>query len=191
MNGKINLITKRFFICLIAFLVGISLTLYHSPSQAEKTSATYDDVVAGFIINMLSFVEWPEGPFPGKNSPIKVAILKRDDLYLSMTNMAGNKRGEQKIEIRRVSDGAGLEGFHVVCISHDNLKGASKIIRQLTGKATLIIGDMQGFAEAGGMINFYLKKGRVRFEVNPGAAKKAGLKISSELLKLARIVGER
>ncbi len=191
MNGKRNLITKHCFIYLIAFLVGISVTLYHSTPHAEETSATYDDVLAGFIINMLSFVEWPEGSFPEKNSPIKVAVLNRQDLYLSMADMVENKRGKQKIEIRKVSDTKGLEKFNVVFISHENLKGASAIIKRLTHRPTLIVGDMKGFAETGGMINFYLNKGRVRFEINPVASKKAGLKISSELLKLARIAGER
>ncbi|MBZ0094323.1 MAG: YfiR family protein [Sulfuricella sp.] len=38
------------------------------------------------------------------------------------------------------------------------------------------------------MVNFYLEQNKVRFEINNEAAGRAGLKVSSQLLKLARIV---
>jgi len=40
-------------------------------------------------------------------------------------------------------------------------------------------------------INFYQEQNKVRFEINPAAARRAGLKISSQLLRLARIVAEQ
>jgi hypothetical protein len=52
----------------------------------------------------------------------------------------------------------------------------------------LIIGEWPGFARNGGMINFYLEKEKVRFEVNRQAITTAGLSISSDLLNLSRIV---
>jgi hypothetical protein len=39
------------------------------------------------------------------------------------------------------------------------------------------------------MINFTVAENKVQFEINVGAAERAGLKISSKVLKLARIVG--
>jgi hypothetical protein len=48
---------------------------------------------------------------------------------------------------------------------------------------------MDRFGERGGVIRFRTEKNRIRLEINLGAAARARLKISSELLKLARIVG--
>jgi len=40
----------------------------------------------------------------------------------------------------------------------------------------------------GGMVSFVIEAKRVRFQINRGAAEHAGLRISSKLLALARIV---
>jgi hypothetical protein len=50
------------------------------------------------------------------------------------------------------------------------------------------VADQEGFARAGGTANFFRADNRIRFEINPLAAKKAGLKISSRLLRLAKVV---
>jgi len=52
----------------------------------------------------------------------------------------------------------------------------------------LTIGDTKGFAQQGVIINFYIKDEKVRFEINVDAAKRANLKISAKLLRLAKIV---
>jgi len=50
------------------------------------------------------------------------------------------------------------------------------------------VADQEGFAKAGGIANFFRAENRIRFEINPRAAQKAGLKISSRLLRLAKVV---
>jgi hypothetical protein len=61
----------------------------------------------------------------------------------------------------------------------------------LEGSYILTIGDTEGFGEKGVMINFIIRDNKVRFEINPEAARRAGLTISSKLLSLATIVHSR
>jgi hypothetical protein len=50
---------------------------------------------------------------------------------------------------------------------------------------------MSGFLESGGAINFIIKDEKVCFEINNAAAKRAGLEIRSQLLRLAqRIISD-
>jgi hypothetical protein len=49
----------------------------------------------------------------------------------------------------------------------------------------LTVSDMPHFVARGGMIEFVAQPSNVRFEVNRAAAERAGLSLSSELLKLA------
>ena len=49
----------------------------------------------------------------------------------------------------------------------------------------LTIGESPDFLREGGIINLLLVGRRVRFEVNPDAAARAGLRLSSQLLQLA------
>jgi len=53
------------------------------------------------------------------------------------------------------------------------------------------VADSGGFAEAGVLINFYTTSDTVRFEINETAVDRSGLKISSKLFKLAKVVEAR
>ena len=59
------------------------------------------------------------------------------------------------------------------------------ILSALGTSAILTVSDMPGFTRGGGMIQFVIDGNRVRFEINLAAAKRAGLNLSSQLLKLA------
>ena len=64
----------------------------------------------------------------------------------------------------------------------------SQIKESLKGKCVLTIGETEGFAQTGGVINFTLEENKVRFEINVDAAERSHLKISSKLLALAKVV---
>ena len=68
---------------------------------------------------------------------------------------------------------------------------ADRILRGLKGTSTLTVGETPGFAGLGGIVNLTVEGNKVHFEVNPLAAERAGLKISSKLLSIAKIVGEQ
>jgi hypothetical protein len=50
----------------------------------------------------------------------------------------------------------------------------------------LTVGESPDFVRQGGIINFILEEGKVRFEIDPANAERARLRISSRLLRLAR-----
>ena len=52
----------------------------------------------------------------------------------------------------------------------------------------LTVGESLDFIQQGGLIRFYLDGGTVRFEINRDGAERAGVRISSRLLQLARLV---
>ena len=63
-----------------------------------------------------------------------------------------------------------------------------RILSHTDSKPILTIGDTNGYAAAGVLINFYTSGETVRFEMNESAIERSGLKVSARLLKLARIV---
>ena len=67
---------------------------------------------------------------------------------------------------------------------------AARIVKGLKGSSTLTVGETEGFATLGGIINLTVEENKVHFEVNLLAANRAGLKISSKLLSMAKIVKE-
>ncbi len=65
------------------------------------------------------------------------------------------------------------------------------ILSKIKGLPILTVAESSNFCQSGGIVNFILVKNKVRFEINVDAAKRTGMKISSKLLKLSKIIKER
>jgi hypothetical protein len=63
-------------------------------------------------------------------------------------------------------------------------------LERLKGQSVLTVSDLEQFSQAGsgGMISFFRQQNNVKFEINLDNAEKAGLKISSKLLQVARVI---
>jgi hypothetical protein len=91
--------------------------------------------------------------------------------------------------LRRAGRPEELRASQIVFISASEHGQLPEILKRLEGAPTLTVAEMDDFAERGGVIRFRMEGDRVRLDINPSAAARARLRISSELLKLARIVG--
>ena len=145
---------------------------------------------AVFLFNFIQFTTWPETVFADGQSPIRIGVLG-DDPFAGALDAAvrGEKVRLRPIVIERYERLQEMRDCHVLFVSRSESKQAAAIIAALAGKPILTVGDMPDFARRGGMVNFYLEGQKLRFEINRAAARKGGLKLSSQLLGLARIVG--
>jgi hypothetical protein len=76
----------------------------------------------------------------------------------------------------------------VLFISASEDARLKSILAALDKSSLLTVSDVADFTKRGGMIQFVMDGGRIRFEVNLAAARQAGLNLSSELLKVASSV---
>jgi hypothetical protein len=65
------------------------------------------------------------------------------------------------------------------------MRGFTKMAKALSERHVLTVGETSDFTERGGILNFVIHDGRLRFEVNVAAAEAHHLKVSSKLLQLA------
>src|SRR4029077_10384351 len=108
-----------------------------------------------------------------------------DALTSSIPKEGGKSR---PVVVRRVQPGKEIRDCHVLYISSSERKTVGQIFSTLKGTNVLTVGEMSQFALNGGMVQFTLLDKQVQFEINLDAASDVGLKISSRLLALARIV---
>jgi hypothetical protein len=176
----------------IAILLGCVLLLAGAPSQAADRAPTEDEVKAAFLYSFAKFIEWPPDAFPGSGAPFVITTLG-DDAFAEILDAAlrGKTIRDRRLSVRRVARAEDVDASHILFIGDSEAEQLARILKQLDGAAILTVGDMDHFAERGGVVNFRTENNRVRFEINLAAAEKARLKISSQLLKLARIVGPR
>jgi hypothetical protein len=144
-------------------------------------------VKAAFLFNFAKFVEWPNGSFPDGNSPFLLAVIGKDPFGESLDSLKGKTVGNREIVIKRIADIDRLEKCHILFICDSEKDRLKPILRKAESAKMLTVSDLKGFCEAGGHIAFYLEENKLRFEINNEDAQRNGLKISSQLLKLAKI----
>jgi hypothetical protein len=144
---------------------------------------------AAMLYNLIRFVEWPDAAYADRQAPIVLCILGRDPLESSLTSTATQETASGRIVlVRQLQNVNDLRNCQVLYISSSERKTAEHIFSTLNGSFVLTVGEMTHFAADGGMVQFSLEEQRVHFNINLDAASKAGLKISSKLLEMAKIV---
>ena len=167
-------------------LFGAALAAVCASAQAAPP-AEYE-VKAAFIHNIAKFVEWPAATRTA--GPLKLCILGQSPFGSALDALQGKSIGNKVWEVLPAKPNTNLRECGVLFIAASESDNLSQILERLQGSPVLTMGDSDGYAAQGVMVNFYIEQNKVRFEINLGAASRAGLKISSQLLKLARIVAE-
>ena len=158
-------------------------------TQAQSPTAGEYQVKAAFLYNFAKFIEWPPSSFSDASAPLRICILGRDPFGEELRNITKEKMvNGHKLEVSQVPDLLPARSCHILFIASSETTQLKRIFESLQGSDSLTVGDTKGFIEQGGMINFVLENSRVQFEVNRKAAEQCGLKISSKLLSVARLV---
>ena len=159
------------------------------PARSQERDQKEMRIKAVFLFRFTQFVEWPPDAFPDHSSPLIIGILGKDPFGHLLEQIVQNEKvQDREIVVRRVADAEKAKECHVVFIGESDRDGYVELLRQKETHYVLTVSDTEGFAEQGGAINFYVEKNKIGFEVNTESLKKAGLKASSKLLRLARIV---
>ncbi len=177
---------------LFATLLALGGTAFAADLSHEARASEYQ-VKAAFIYNFAKFVEWPPDAVRTAEGGFVITILGEDPFGAILDDtLRGRTINAQRIIIRRAARAEDVRDSRIVFISDSERENLPRILKRLAGAAILTVGEMDHFAERGGIICFKTDdKDRIRLEINAAMAEQARLRISSELLKLARIVNER
>ena len=146
-------------------------------------------VKAAFLYNFAKFVEWPPEAFKTPKDPILVCVLGHNPFGNALEDAIRGKSIEGRtFAYRHVSDAESASACQILFVGWEESKHFRALLESLKPMGILTVGEAQGFATGGGVINFKLDEGRVRFEINLDAAEHEQLHISAKLLSLAQIV---
>lgn len=146
-------------------------------------------VKAVFLLRFAQFVEWPRDAFDSSSTPLVIGVLGNDPFgdYLDEI-VRGETVDGRPLVVRRFEDIEEGARSHVLFVSRSEAERLPQITRALGTKPVLLVGEADRFASQGGMIGFVMQNNRIRFSINPDAAKAARLTLSSKLLRSATIV---
>jgi hypothetical protein len=156
------------------------------PVAASAQAANEYEVKAAFLYNFTRFVDWPQ---PSTSGPFCIGIDGADPFLGALEEaVKGRLAGGRAIAIKRFKPGEEPVGCEIIFVSATDPKRMSAIIARLKGAAVLTVGNAPGFCANGGDIGFAVQGNKVKLEINPDAAQRAHLQISSKLLSLATLV---
>ena len=181
-----DLIKKFIHVCLpmLCLMIGIALPADICAGTVEEYS-----VKAALAFNFARFTDWPSDNIVDSPKTFNICILGDNAVLEAFAGVEGKCVKGRRIVLKRVRSMRKSVDCELFFVSGSPRELLPKIFAAVEGKPVLTIGEMPGFTEAGGIINLVKTENRIRFEVNVKAAQKAGLKISSRILKLATIVG--
>ncbi len=136
-------------------------------------------------------MQWPLHAFSDTSTPITLCILGKDPFDKALKTIEDKIVKERRFVIKEASCVEDIKECHILFISTSEKKNLPVILSKVKGLPILTVAESRNFCQSGGIVNFILVKNKVRFEINVDAAKRTGMKISSKLLKLSKIIKER
>jgi hypothetical protein len=146
-------------------------------------------IKAAYLYYFTTFVEWPSETFARNNDALVVGVLGVDPFGAMLDDALRDKVvNKRRLVVKRLGSPREARDCQILFIGASERDRLTSILSGLEGAAVLTVGDIDQFANRGGQIAFRMEGKRVRFDINAAAAERARLKISAQLLKLARVV---
>ena len=180
-----------------SFLVGLlALSMVLTPfSAVAADNSTEYKIKAAILHKFISFIDWPVNSYTDPSASITLGVVGDDPFGDSFENVLGKLvqgRLFGVLNLNSSSPGPLLDGCQILFFPSSMSKQEIRnLLEEVADKPILTVGEIDGFLEMGGMVNFIEDAGKVRFEVNVAPTEKAGIKIRSRLLRIAvRVLGE-
>jgi hypothetical protein len=159
-------------------------------AMADDSSDDENLLKAAFIYNFALFTHWPEIAPDAKGASLSLCIAGEDEVVDALVRLRGKTVKGRPLAIQTLKDVQGAaKSCHLLYVASTEKKNLANLMKLVRGEPVLTISELAKFAYSGGIIELYHENGRIRFIINLGVARKAGLEISPNLLKLATVQG--
>ncbi len=159
------------------------LTLLLSPAL-RAGGASVEDIETAYIYNFAKFIEWPER----QSARLRVCVLGEGNLGQKLAALNRKSLKKKRIEVSKIEDIV-QAGTCDMLVLPDLSPLELKKINALARKHHIVtVSNRDAYARKGVMINFFIEKKRVRFAINHRSVKEAGIRVSSKLLRVAKVV---
>jgi hypothetical protein len=174
----------------VALLLAICLHGVPRASAQGRPHPTEYQLKAQYLTDFGRFVKkWGNRPMPGPDESFDICILGQDSLGPSLDDaVRGENIAGAPVVARRIAQPIDAAGCRILFIPSSESSQLPAIIGAIGTAPVLTVSDMPDFVRHGGIIEFVPDGNRVKFEINLASARQSGLSLSSDLLKVARVV---
>lgn len=168
-------------------LVASAAVATAAPDGATGQAVAEASLKAAFLHNFVKFTEWPEDVL----APAATIVMCVGNPEVAMAlehAVSGQRINDHSLSVRRVPPGEPAAGCAAAYLTGVDTRLLPGVLATFAQTGTLTVSDDLRFAERGGIVGLFVEDGRMRFAVNVSAAARSRLRLSSQLLGLARIV---
>lgn len=155
-----------------------------SPGAGDPTALELA-VKASYLTKFAPFVRWPPGAFASPQEPLTICVAGDDPFGPMLDDAArGQRVAGHPLAVKRLAAAAQTAACQILFVGRSANTSTEELLREVGGQPVLTVTD-RSRGVAGGIVQFVLEHGRVRFAIDQAAADLCGLSISSKLLALA------
>jgi hypothetical protein len=172
-----------------SFLIRLLLiTLAILIPGSNVNSHTVDEYLlkSEIIYRICKFTKWPNPP--DREKPFTISILGETTDEEEIKLPRGVTIDKRKILVRKIDRLSEINGSDVLFITSSQSDRLDAILDYIGSKPILTVGDTSGFAQRGVILNLYVQRNKVKFEINYDACKKASLQMHSQLFAVGRVI---
>lgn len=179
----------------IELIAALAWFLFTVNAAADNQSDRVDRIKAAFVLNIARFVSWPPEAFESKDEHLLLCVYRSNPIHQAVDLIQGEMVSGRHVSITRVDSLTENDSCHILLIAHNELQSYHKEARFGPAIPLLTIADLtesDTLLHAGSdiMIGLVRNDTRIGFAINLTRSRQAGLKMSSQLLKLATIVDD-
>jgi YfiR/HmsC-like len=165
----------------------VSVFVSTLPLAGQKTKPTQFDVEAAYLYQFSRFVQWPAAnSSSNRRASFPICVLGRDPFGRILDDtIRGETVDGVPLVAKRIDTAGDVSNCRVVFIGASEENRIAETLGTFRGVPVLTVSEISDFVARGGMVQFVLREGKVRFAINFTSAEKAGLTLSSQLLKVA------
>lgn len=168
---------------LILSLLGLMLFAPAKVNAQEDIDYTF---YPKYLYHFTKYIDWPANR---KGGDFVIAIVGESNATNAVKQFfVGKKVGNQNIVIKYMHSDADFMGVHIVFVSSKLSSQVSSISSRTNAAKALLVTEKEGFAKKGADVSFFIKDDKLKFEINKSVIENKGLKIATELLKLAVVI---
>jgi hypothetical protein len=173
----------------LLLLGALATCLWMPPAPVQAAAPTEPQLKAVFVFNFSHFVAWPPESFATPTEPFVIAVLGGDAIATELEEAVRNEKLDaHPLVVHRLRPGEEIPACRILYIDRSLGGQLEQVLAQVKRRDTLTVSDLEGAAQRGAIIELANEKNKVKLVINSGIAQDAGLTISSNLLRLARIV---
>jgi hypothetical protein len=148
------------------------------------TKAQEEKYIGLFVYNFTKYFDWPS---EAKSGDFKIQILGHQSVYDELILItAGKTVGNQKIVVQHINSIDEISAHnHILFLGHWQSRNIDAIKQKIANKPVLLVSEFEGLLEKGSIINFIVRDGKIKFELNSTNANASGLKMDPRLRELA------